>query len=56
VLSAADVTYEALLIFNAGVTRYQGCYVMVFRNDYGHIPTSPHPQHTDLGLAFARMA
>ena len=35
VLSAKDIPYEASLIFNAGVTRYQGKYVMAFRNDYG---------------------
>ncbi len=35
VLSAADVPYHATLIFNAGVCKYQGKYVMVFRNDYG---------------------
>ena len=35
VLSAKDIPYEASLIFNAGVTRCQGKYVMAFRNDYG---------------------
>jgi hypothetical protein len=35
VLSYKDVPYKAALIFNAGVTKYQGKYVMVFRNDYG---------------------
>ena len=53
VLSARDVPYEALLIFNAGVTRYQGRYVMVFRNDYGQHPSTPHPLHTNMGLAFS---
>lgn len=53
VLSAKDVPYEALLIFNAGVARYQGRYVMVFRNDYGQHPSTPHPLHTNLGLAFS---
>ncbi len=54
VLCAKDVPYEALLIFNAGVTCYQGRYVMVFRDDYGRDPSTPHPQHTDLGLAFSQ--
>ena len=34
VLTAADVPYNARLVFNAGVTKYNGKYVMVFRNDY----------------------
>ena len=37
ILSARDVPYPAALIFNAGVTTFQGKYVMVFRNDYGSI-------------------
>ena len=53
VLSPGQVPYESLLVFNAGVTRYQGRYVMVFRDDYGLEPPSPYPLHTDLGLAFS---
>ena len=34
VLSAEDVPYPATLVFNAGITRFQGRYVMAFRNDY----------------------
>lgn len=34
VLSKKDIPYEADCIFNAGVTKYHGKYVMVFRNDY----------------------
>ena len=52
-LSAQDVPYEALLVFNAGVTKFQGKYVMVFRNDYGRRPDSVHPAATNLGLAFS---
>ena len=33
VLSARDVPYPAALIFNAGVAKLQGKYVMVFRNN-----------------------
>lgn len=36
VLSKQDIPYNAELIFNAGVTKYNGKYVMVFRNDYGY--------------------
>jgi len=53
VLAAKDVPFEALLIFNAGVARFQGRYVMVFRNDHGQHPSTPHPLHTNLGLAFS---
>lgn len=35
VLSANDIPYEASLIFNAGICKYQGEYVMLFRNDHG---------------------
>ncbi len=34
VLSKKDIPYEAECIFNAGVARFKGKYVMVFRNDY----------------------
>ena len=34
-LSADKMPFEASLIFNAGVAKYQGRYVMLFRNDYG---------------------
>lgn len=55
VLSAADVPYRSSLVFNAGVCKYQGRYVMMFRNDYGFSPTgwSPEDTGTDLGLAFS---
>ncbi len=35
ILTKNDMPYEASLIFNAGVIRYEGKYLMVFRNDYG---------------------
>ncbi len=34
VLQAKDIPYDASLIFNAGVAKYEGRYVMLFRNDY----------------------
>ena len=33
--SAKDIPYPATLVFNAGVCKWQGKYVMLFRNDYG---------------------
>ena len=35
ILSAKDIPYDASLVFNAGVCKWQGKYVMLFRNDYG---------------------
>ena len=35
VLTKDDIPYDASLIFNAGVAKYKGKYIMVFRNDYG---------------------
>lgn len=55
ILSARDVPYPAELIFNAGVTRYQGRYVMIFRNDYNvraGLGSKGLPD-TNLGLAFS---
>lgn len=53
VLSASAIPYPATLIFNAGVTKYQGKYVMVFRNDYGGTPGSAHFEGTNIGIAFS---
>lgn len=35
ILHADMVPYHATLTFNAGVCKFQGRYVMIFRNDYG---------------------
>ncbi len=35
VLTKDDIPYNAALIFNAGVAKVDGEYVMLFRNDYG---------------------
>lgn len=52
ILTAKDVPYQPLLVFNVGVTRFQGKYVMAFRNDYG---TPGHIDNalTDIGLAYS---
>ncbi len=52
VLSAKDIPYTATLIFNAGVTRYQGRYVMVFRNDFGSAQKRIL-KGTNIGVAFS---
>ncbi|WP_145946370.1 glycoside hydrolase family 130 protein [Paenibacillus sp. Y412MC10] len=55
VLDAARVPYPTALVFNAGVTKFNGRYVMVFRNDYGSPEEQTlEPHHTtDLGVAFS---
>ncbi|WP_079913302.1 glycoside hydrolase family 130 protein [Paenibacillus sp. 32352] len=55
ILDAASVPYPTALVFNAGVTKFNGKYVMVFRNDYGSLEKqSIEPHHTtDLGIAFS---
>jgi len=58
VLSKDTVPFPSDSIFNAGVTKYQGKYVMVFRNDYlQHVgePFGPSNKFagTDLGVAFS---
>ncbi len=52
VLQAGDISYPADLVFNAGIAKYQGKYVMVFRNDVGFKPDSTSSEcHTVLGVA-----
>ncbi len=53
VLSAKEVPYPSDLVFNAGVAKYQGQYVMIFRNDYGYLEGSRFAG-TNLGIAFSR--
>ena len=52
VLGRDDVPYDTTLVFNAGVTKWQGRYVMVFRNDIGTWGEPRFHGHT-LGLAFS---
>jgi beta-1,4-mannooligosaccharide/beta-1,4-mannosyl-N-acetylglucosamine phosphorylase len=54
VLSAKDMPYPASLVFNAGVTKYQGRYVMVFRNDVFEGQDPSRFVETNLGLATSR--
>ena len=53
VLCDRDVPYPAGLVFNAGVCKYRGRYVMVFRNDVCDRTRMSHPHETNLGLAFS---
>lgn len=52
VLTAANVPYPCTLLFNAGVCRHQGRYMMIFRNDYGR-DGDPKFDGTNLGIAFS---
>lgn len=52
ILSYRDIPYNAALIFNAGVTKYEGKYVMAFRNDYGSYEEQ-RLDGTNIGLAFS---
>lgn len=54
ILSAKDLSYPANLVFNAGVCKYQGRYVMVFRNDYGWGDEQPNTfVGTNIGVAYS---
>lgn len=52
ILSKDDVPYNSKLVFNAGVTKFQDRYVMVFRNDTGQWG-DPGIEEIHLGLAFS---
>ena len=63
ILSARDISYDASLVFNAGVAKWQGEYVMLFRNDYGRTEDSWREIHatgqwphlaTNIGIARSR--
>jgi len=55
ILTASQVPYGPALVFNAGVCKFNGKYVMVFRNDYGDPNAETlEPHHTtNLGVAFS---
>lgn len=50
VLTADQVPYDSALVFNAGAIKYQGRYVMVFRNDY-HYEGGTTFGGTNIGMA-----
>ena len=54
ILSKKDVPYRADLVFNAGVTKFNGKYVMMFRDDYGYSENGETDRPgTQLGVAFS---
>ena len=52
VLTRFDIPYDTALVFNAGVTKFNGKYVMTFRNDYGDFDAHKLVG-TNIGLAFS---
>ncbi|HEX2152411.1 MAG TPA: glycoside hydrolase family 130 protein [Acidimicrobiia bacterium] len=53
VLTAENVPYPATLVFNPGVTKFQGRYVMVFRVDHAFDMARIGHQFHDIGLGVA---
>ena len=53
VLSAKNVPYNDALVFNAGVTKFKGRYVMIFRNDFGSLKDKKLTGVVCLGIAFS---
>ncbi len=52
ILAKKDIPYAADCIFNAGVCKYEGRYVMLFRNDYDY-QGGAHFNGCALGFAFS---
>ena len=52
-LQASQIPYPASLVFNAGVCKFRGRYIMVFRNDVGFSPKGwdYRDTYTNLGIA-----
>jgi beta-1,4-mannooligosaccharide/beta-1,4-mannosyl-N-acetylglucosamine phosphorylase len=52
-LTREDVPYHASLVFNAGITKFKGKYVMAFRNDYDEVEQPRKLVGTNIGLALS---
>lgn len=52
-LTADDLPYASTLVFNAGVVKHEGRYIMAFRNDYGDYRGEGGARGTNIGLAFS---
>ena len=53
IFSAKDVPYPSTLAFNAGVTKFQGRYIMAFRNDKCRDDDMQRLETSGTGLAFS---
>ena len=54
ILSKKDIPYGADCIFNAGVCKFEGQYVMAFRDDYDYVPERGCFKHCVIGLAYSQ--
>lgn len=52
ILTRHDIPYQTALVFNAGVCKFNGKYVMTFRNDYGDFDARKLTG-TNIGLAYS---
>src|SRR4051794_21045730 len=53
ILTSEHMPYPSRLVYNAGVTKFRGKYVMVFRNDFGYDELLSKAPHFQLGLAYS---
>src|SRR5512138_1979044 len=53
IFSAEDVPYPSVIAYNAGVVKYQGQYIMVFRNDYHWSETEQKAVGFQIGVAYS---
>lgn len=53
VLSKVDMPFAADCIFNAGVIKYQGKYIMAFRNDYDYNEEKQNFRKCMIGIAYS---
>lgn len=51
ILRPEDIPYRSSLVYNAGVVKHEGEYLMVFRSDYGYDPEKKKAPHFQIGLA-----
>lgn len=51
VLQASDIPYPSDLVFNAGVAKYHGKYIMIFRNDFDYSGSGSLFYGCNLGMA-----
>ena len=53
IFTAKDVPYPSVIAYNAGVVKYQGQYVMVFRNDYNWNEEEQKAVGFQIGVAYS---
>jgi beta-1,4-mannooligosaccharide/beta-1,4-mannosyl-N-acetylglucosamine phosphorylase len=53
IFTAKDVPYPSVIAYNAGVVKYQGQCVMVFRNDYHYNEEEQKADHFQIGVAYS---